>query len=218
MLSQPVSRSICSPWPALRLQEAVGFIAELLLAPGSAAQQEEWDEWLLEAHQAQCTANPTALCPLVSTAERLSQTPNGGGVEAPKPLHRSRLPAPRPGGDEPGRPPAESRPQPRTEPELGKLGKGLQDGGAKPPGRAANGVVTSPALRTATLQARRPAPRPGICGREGECVPGAWPEPSKCPSQPSLGEASRWPLPLSLLSVVQQEWLGDQNSLRCGHG
>uniref|UniRef100_A0A8C3H1U4 Oligophrenin-1 n=1 Tax=Corvus moneduloides TaxID=1196302 RepID=A0A8C3H1U4_CORMO len=104
-----------------------------------------------------------------SGAERLGQTPNGGGVEAPKPLHRSRPPAPRPGGDEPGRPPAESRPQPRTEPELGKLVNRLQDGGAKPGGRAANGVVTSPALRTATLQARRPAPRPGICGREGDC-------------------------------------------------
>ncbi|NWU41061.1 OPHN1 protein, partial [Hylia prasina] len=104
-----------------------------------------------------------------SGAERLGQTPNGGGMEAPKPLHRSCLPAPRPGGDEPGRPPAESWPRPRTEPELGKLGNRLQDGGAKPAGRAANGVVTSPALRTATLQARRPAPRPGICGREGDC-------------------------------------------------
>ncbi|NXF44698.1 OPHN1 protein, partial [Oceanites oceanicus] len=45
----------------------------------------------------------------------------------------------------------------------------LQDGGAKPAGKAANGVVASAALRTATLQARRPAPRPGIYGREGEC-------------------------------------------------
>ncbi|KAL2304239.1 hypothetical protein Nmel_012982 [Mimus melanotis] len=101
--------------------------------------------------------------------ERLSQTPNGGSMEVPKPLHRSRLPAPRPGGDEPGRPPTENRPQPRTEPELGKLGSRLQDGGVKPASRAANGVVTSPALRTATLQARRPAPRPGIGGREGDC-------------------------------------------------
>ncbi|KFV73169.1 Oligophrenin-1, partial [Dryobates pubescens] len=45
----------------------------------------------------------------------------------------------------------------------------LQDGGVKPPIKAANGVLASPALRTATLQARRPAPRPGIYGREGEC-------------------------------------------------
>uniref|UniRef100_A0A8C0URJ2 Oligophrenin 1 n=1 Tax=Cyanistes caeruleus TaxID=156563 RepID=A0A8C0URJ2_CYACU len=104
-----------------------------------------------------------------SGAEWLGQTPNGGGVEAPKPLLRSRLPAPRTGGDEPGRPPSDSRPQPRPEPELGKLGNRLQDGGVKPAGRAANGVVTSPALRTATLQARRPAPRPGICSREGDC-------------------------------------------------
>lgn len=165
------------------------------------------------------TTNPAALCPLVSPAERLSQTPNGGGVEAPKPLHRSRLPAPRPGGDEPGRPPAESRPQPRTEPELGKPGSRLQDGGGKPAGRAANGVVTSPVLRTATLQARRPAPRPGICGREGECAPGAWPEPGRSALLP--GEALPGPsaglLPLSPLRVAQQEGLGGQNSLRCGH-
>lgn len=100
-------------------------------------------------------------------------------MEVPRPLHRSRLPAPRPGGDELGHPLAENRPQPRPEPELGKLGSRLQDGGAKPAGRAANGVVSGPALRTATLQARRPAPRPGICGREGECVPAAWPEPGR---------------------------------------
>ncbi|XP_050166694.1 oligophrenin-1 isoform X3 [Myiozetetes cayanensis] len=104
-----------------------------------------------------------------SGAERLGQTPNGGSVEAPKPLHRSRPPAPRPGGDEPGRPPAESRPQPRTEPELGKPVARLQDGGAKPPGKAANGVVSGPALRSGTLQARRPAPRPGGNGRDGDC-------------------------------------------------
>ncbi|KGL89722.1 Oligophrenin-1, partial [Charadrius vociferus] len=39
----------------------------------------------------------------------------------------------------------------------------------QPAGKAANGLVASPALRTSTLQARRPAPRPGIYGREGEC-------------------------------------------------
>ncbi|XP_051486249.1 oligophrenin-1 isoform X3 [Apus apus] len=83
-------------------------------------------------------------------------TPNG--AEAPRP--QLRRPAPRPGGDEPGRVPAEA--------ELGKLVARLQDGGAKPTSKAANGVVASPALRTSTLQARRPAPRPGICGREGE--------------------------------------------------
>ncbi|KFM13401.1 Oligophrenin-1, partial [Aptenodytes forsteri] len=47
-------------------------------------------------------------------------------------------------------------------------GRQLQDGGVKPAGKAANGVVASPALKTSTLQARRPAPRPGIYGREGE--------------------------------------------------
>ncbi|RMC22098.1 hypothetical protein DUI87_02971 [Hirundo rustica rustica] len=104
-----------------------------------------------------------------SGAEQLSQTPNGGGVEVPKPLHCSCLPTPRPGEDESGRPPIESWPQPRAEPELGKLGNRLQDGGAKPAGRAANGVVTSPALRTTLLQASRLAPWPGICGREGDC-------------------------------------------------
>ncbi|XP_026704634.1 oligophrenin-1 [Athene cunicularia] len=104
-----------------------------------------------------------------SGAERHSQAPNGSGAEAPRPLHRSRLPAPRPGGDEPGRPPAEGRPDARAEAEVGKLVARLQDGGVKPAGKAANGLVASPALRTNTLQARRPAPRPGIYGREGEC-------------------------------------------------
>ncbi|NXG00127.1 OPHN1 protein, partial [Sakesphorus luctuosus] len=93
-----------------------------------------------------------------SGAERLSQTPNGSGTEAPRPLQRSRPPVPRPGGEDQGRVPAE-----------GRLGARLQDTAAKPPAKAANGVVTSPALRTATLQARRPAPRPGIGTRDGEC-------------------------------------------------
>ncbi|XP_050569376.1 oligophrenin-1 isoform X1 [Cygnus atratus] len=96
-----------------------------------------------------------------SGADRYGQTPNGSiSTEAPKPLLRSRLPAPRPGGDEPARPPAEM--------DLGKPVARLQDGGAKLAGKAANGVVASPALRTPTLHARRPAPRPGVCGREGE--------------------------------------------------
>lgn len=181
-------------------------IAELLFAPRSAAQQEGWDGWLLEAHQVWHTPNPTALCPLVSTAERLGQTPNGGGVEAPRPLHRSRLPAPRPGGDEPGRAPAES---------LGKLGSRLQDGGAKAAARAANGVVTSPALRTATLQARRPAPRPGICGREGECVPGAWPESGQARGAQI---SPPWASPLESSQCSSAGVAGRPDSLRCGRG
>uniref|UniRef100_A0A8B9MIQ7 Oligophrenin 1 n=1 Tax=Accipiter nisus TaxID=211598 RepID=A0A8B9MIQ7_9AVES len=110
------------------------------------------------------------------SGDRHGQTPNGSNsisTEAPKPLHRSRLPAPRPGGDEPGRPPAEGRPDLRAEAEVGKMVARLQDGGVKPASKAANGVVASPALRTSTLQARRPAPRPGIYGREGECASGA---------------------------------------------
>ncbi|NXW56776.1 OPHN1 protein, partial [Eurystomus gularis] len=107
-----------------------------------------------------------------SGADRHGQTPNGSsssvGVEVPKPLLRSRLPTSRPGADDPGRPPAEGRPDPRAEAEVGKLVARLQDGGAKPASKAANGVVASPALRISTLQARRPAPRPGIYGREGE--------------------------------------------------
>ncbi|XP_074690996.1 oligophrenin-1 isoform X2 [Strix aluco] len=108
------------------------------------------------------------------SGERHSQTPNGSGVEAPRPLHRSRLPTPRPGGDEPGRPPTEGRPDARAEAEVGKLVARLQDGGVKPASKAANGLVASPALRTNTLQARRPAPRPGIYGREetGLCSSG----------------------------------------------
>uniref|UniRef100_A0A663LKL8 Oligophrenin 1 n=1 Tax=Athene cunicularia TaxID=194338 RepID=A0A663LKL8_ATHCN len=97
------------------------------------------------------------------SGERHSQAPNGSGAEAPRPLHRSRLP--------PGRPPAEGRPDARAEAEVGKLVARLQDGGVKPAGKAANGLVASPALRTNTLQARRPAPRPGIYGREGERGP-----------------------------------------------
>lgn len=123
--------------------------------------------------------NLTAVCPLGSTADRHGQTPNGNGsssigAEPPKPLHRSRLPAPRPGGEEPGRPPTEGRPDPRAEAEVGKLVARLPDGGAKPASKAANGVVASPAPRITTLQAKRPAPRPGIYGREGECVRGPW--------------------------------------------
>ncbi|XP_010012034.1 PREDICTED: oligophrenin-1-like, partial [Nestor notabilis] len=106
-----------------------------------------------------------------SGADRHSQTPNGSSssTEVPKPLHRSRLPAPRLGGEEPGHPPTEGRPHPRTEAEVGKMVAKLQDGGVKAASKAANGVVASPALRTSTLQAKRPAPRPGIYGREGEC-------------------------------------------------
>lgn len=106
--------------------------------------------------------NPAAVCPLGSAADRYGQTPNGSiSSETPKPLLRSRLPAPRPGGDKAARPPAEV--------DLGKPVARLQDGGAKlVAGKAANGVVASPALRTPTLHARRPAPRPGVCGREGE--------------------------------------------------
>lgn len=173
-----------------------------------------------------------AVCPLGSAADRHGQTPNGSssiGTEVPKPLHRSRLPAPRLGGDEPGRPPVEGRPDPRAEAEVGKLVARLQDGGAKPAGKAANGVVASPALRTSTLQARRPAPRLGIYGREGERAPGAV---GHVGSQLKRGRRSAvlpgraggtaraggGLLALSPLDVAQQEGLGDQNSVRCGHG
>uniref|UniRef100_A0A8B9MJL5 Oligophrenin 1 n=1 Tax=Accipiter nisus TaxID=211598 RepID=A0A8B9MJL5_9AVES len=128
------------------------------------------------------------------SGDRHGQTPNGSNsisTEAPKPLHRSRLPAPRPGGDEPGRPPAEGRPDLRAEAEVGKMVARLQDGGVKPASKAANGVVASPALRTSTLQARRPAPRPGIYGREGECASGAMARagvPAK-PAEPGAGAA-----------------------------
>ncbi|XP_019329843.1 PREDICTED: oligophrenin-1 [Aptenodytes forsteri] len=52
--------------------------------------------------------------------------------------------------------------------ESGENRHGQTPNGVKPAGKAANGVVASPALKTSTLQARRPAPRPGIYGREGE--------------------------------------------------
>ncbi|XP_009463626.1 PREDICTED: oligophrenin-1 [Nipponia nippon] len=89
------------------------------------------------------------------------------GLHCPGYEHGRHRPA-RPDPHEPGRPPAEGRPDPRAEAEVGKLVARLQDGGAKLASKAANGVVASPALRTSTLQAKRPAPRPGIYGREGE--------------------------------------------------
>uniref|UniRef100_A0A8B9RTX2 Oligophrenin 1 n=1 Tax=Accipiter nisus TaxID=211598 RepID=A0A8B9RTX2_9AVES len=135
------------------------------------------------------------------SGDRHGQTPNGSNsisTEAPKPLHRSRLPAPRPGGDEPGRPPAEGRPDLRAEAEVGKMVARLQDGGVKPASKAANGVVASPALRTSTLQARRPAPRPGIYGREGECASGAMARagvPAKQPAEqvPPVSDEAGFP-------------------------
>lgn len=177
---------------------------------------------------------PNPLCPLGSAADRQSQTPNGSsivGMEAPKPLLRSRLPAPRLGADEPARPLTEGRPDTRAEAEVGKLVARLQDGGVKQANKAANGVVASPALRTAMLQARRPAPRPGIYGREGErgptvCAGSQLRRGRRRASPPRCASCTRgctsqgrwWASCLMSSDVAQQERVGDQNSLRHRHG
>ncbi|XP_062440541.1 oligophrenin-1 isoform X1 [Rhea pennata] len=107
-----------------------------------------------------------------SEGDGRSQTPNGAavpvGAEAPRPLLRSRVPAPRALEADAGRPPPESQPEQRAEGDVGKLVSRRQDAGAKVAGRPANGVVAGPALKTSTLHAKRPAPRPLIYGREGE--------------------------------------------------
>uniref|UniRef100_A0A8B9PSM9 Oligophrenin-1 n=1 Tax=Apteryx owenii TaxID=8824 RepID=A0A8B9PSM9_APTOW len=90
---------------------------------------------------------------------------------APRPLHRSRVPAPRAGEADAARPPAESQPEQRAEGDVGKLVSRLQDAGAKLAGRSANGVVSGPAPKTSTLHAKRPAPRPVIYGRESKFAP-----------------------------------------------
>uniref|UniRef100_A0A8C4JH62 Oligophrenin 1 n=1 Tax=Dromaius novaehollandiae TaxID=8790 RepID=A0A8C4JH62_DRONO len=100
--------------------------------------------------------------------QTLNGTAVSAGAEAPRPLHRSRVPAPRAGEADAARPPAESPPEPRAEGDVGKLLSRLQDAGVKLAGRSANGVVSGPAPKTSTLHAKRPAPRPAIYGREGE--------------------------------------------------
>ncbi|XP_066496141.1 oligophrenin-1 [Tiliqua scincoides] len=102
-----------------------------------------------------------------------THTPNGTLVpnytEAPKPLQRSRLPLQRVGEVDPGKLGSESRSEQCAEVDVGRLVSRLQDGGTKPSSKAANGVapVTGPA-KTSTLHAKRPAPRPGIIGKDGE--------------------------------------------------
>uniref|UniRef100_A0A8C8RPK8 Oligophrenin-1 n=1 Tax=Pelusios castaneus TaxID=367368 RepID=A0A8C8RPK8_9SAUR len=101
------------------------------------------------------------------------QTPNGtvisNSTETPKPLHRNRLPTRRAGEADPGRPGSDSKSEQYTEVDVGKLVSKLQDGGAKLSNKAANGVVTGSAvLKTSALHSKRAAPRPMICGKEGE--------------------------------------------------
>ncbi|KAM9127737.1 oligophrenin-1 isoform 1-T1 [Pangshura tecta] len=101
------------------------------------------------------------------------QTPNGtvipNSTEAPKPLHRSRLPTQRAGEADPPRPGSESKHEPYSEAVVGKLVSKLQDGGAKLANKAANGVVTgTAALKTTVLHAKRPTLRPMIYSKEGE--------------------------------------------------
>uniref|UniRef100_A0A8C3RR52 Oligophrenin-1 n=1 Tax=Chelydra serpentina TaxID=8475 RepID=A0A8C3RR52_CHESE len=101
------------------------------------------------------------------------QTPNGtvisNSTEAPKPLHRSRLPTQRAGEADPGRPGSESKHEQYSEVVVGKLVSKLQDGGAKLANKAANGVVTgTTALKSSILQAKRPTLRPMVYSKEGK--------------------------------------------------
>ncbi|XP_038272260.1 oligophrenin-1 isoform X1 [Dermochelys coriacea] len=101
------------------------------------------------------------------------QTPNGtiisNSTEAPKPLHRSRLPTQRAGEADPGRPDSESKHEQYSEVVVGKLVSRLQDGGAKLANKAANGVVTgTTALKTSIVHAKRPTLKPMIYSKEGE--------------------------------------------------
>ncbi|XP_019391761.1 PREDICTED: oligophrenin-1 [Crocodylus porosus] len=102
-----------------------------------------------------------------------NQTPNGtiicNSTEAPKPLHRNRMPMPRAGEADPGRPGSDHKLEQYLEVDVGKLVSKLQDGGSKVASKAANGMVTgTAALKTTTLHTKRPAPRPVIYSKEGD--------------------------------------------------
>lgn len=100
-------------------------------------------------------------------------TPNGTLIpnytEPPKPLQRSRLPLQRAGEGDPGKLGLENKLEQCGEVDVGRLVSRLQDGGTRLSNKAANGVasMTGPA-KTSTLHAKRPAPRPGITGKDGE--------------------------------------------------
>ncbi|KAJ6663190.1 hypothetical protein lerEdw1_010326 [Lerista edwardsae] len=102
-----------------------------------------------------------------------AHTPNGTLIpnyaEAPRPLQRNRLPLQRPGEGDPGKLSSESRLEQCAEVDVGRLVSRLQDGGSKLPNKAANGVapVGGPA-KTSTIHAKRPAPRPGVAGKDSK--------------------------------------------------
>ncbi|XP_072837295.2 oligophrenin-1 isoform X1 [Pogona vitticeps] len=103
-------------------------------------------------------------------------TPNGAVIanytEAPKPVQRSWAPPPRPAAEpDPGKPSGEGKPESCPEVDVGKLVSRLQDGGTKLTAKAANGVAAPVpgSLKAFGLQTKRPAPRPGIGCKEGEC-------------------------------------------------
>ncbi|XP_054852240.1 oligophrenin-1 [Eublepharis macularius] len=100
-------------------------------------------------------------------------TPNGlilpNYSEAPRPLQRSRLPAQRAGELDSGKLSLESKPEQCAEVDVGRLVSRLLDGGSKSASKAANGVVPGAAsLKVSTAHTKRPAPRPGVCGKEGD--------------------------------------------------
>ncbi|XP_015277112.1 PREDICTED: oligophrenin-1 isoform X2 [Gekko japonicus] len=103
---------------------------------------------------------------------RLGTTPNGSVTpgcypEAPRPLQRSRLPAQRAGELDPGKAGPEGKPDQCAEVDVGRLVSRLQDGGTKFTSKAANGIVPGTAsLKASVAHTKRPAPRPGVCGKE----------------------------------------------------
>ncbi|XP_044293784.1 oligophrenin-1 isoform X2 [Varanus komodoensis] len=99
-----------------------------------------------------------------------SPTPNGTVTsEAPKPVLRSRLPLQKAGDLDPAKASSESKPEQCSDVDVGRLVSRLQDGSARFTSKAANGVTpVSSSLKASTLHAKRLAPRPGICCKEGE--------------------------------------------------
>ncbi|XP_048338277.1 oligophrenin-1-like [Sphaerodactylus townsendi] len=88
-------------------------------------------------------------------------------TEAPRPLQRSRLPSQRPVEQDPGKLSSESKAEPCAEVDVGRLVSRLQDKGTKFASKAANGLAPGTAsLKGSSGHMKRPAPRPGVCGKE----------------------------------------------------
>ncbi|XP_077164512.1 oligophrenin-1 isoform X2 [Paroedura picta] len=145
-----------------------------------------------------------------------STAPNGvimpSYPEAPKPLLRSRLPAQRAGDLDPGKVVSEGKPGQCVEVDVGRLVSRLQDGGAKFTSKATNGLVPGATSgKVSVAHTKRPAPRPGLCGKE------EWlPEQSSLRRRPSGLEAP--PPPKAGSPVMQAERLTARTALDLPEG